>query len=300
MKIDVAPGRYVLAVSGGVDSMTLLDLLAHMPQVEIVVAHFDHGIRPDSAQDRELVQKAAEQYGLEYIYEEGQLGSAASENVARKARYDFLRRAQGSTGATAIVTAHHQDDVIETIMLNLMRGTNRRGLSSLRSTEEIIRPLLGYTKNELQQYAVERGITWREDSTNADMRYKRNYIRQQLVPRLSPADRQELLRIATGMRAINDELDSVLVQTFQAISDKNGHLVRKKFIMLPYAVSIEVLAMYLRRSDVRNLSKRTLSRLVVALKTARPHTTYDVDVNLILVISTSTAYLTQRPSHKKS
>ena len=90
MKVQLEPGKYVVAVSGGVDSMSLLHALKDLPDVELVVAHFDHGIRPDSAQDRELVQKIADEYGLSFEYTQGHLGKDASEEQARKARYEFL------------------------------------------------------------------------------------------------------------------------------------------------------------------------------------------------------------------
>src|SRR5690606_5271626 len=106
--IKIRPGKYVVAVSGGVDSMVLLDLLRQKPKLELIVAHFDHGIRPDSAEDRKLVQRVAKHYDLPFVYAEGKLGPKASEALAREARYAFLRRVQAEQGAEAIITAHHQ------------------------------------------------------------------------------------------------------------------------------------------------------------------------------------------------
>src|SRR5215471_4228206 len=92
MKIELEPGKYVVAVSGGVDSMVLLDVLKDVPGLQLVVAHYDHGMRGDSGQDRQLVQEAAAHYGLPFAYEEGKLGVRTSEAAARDARYQFLRR----------------------------------------------------------------------------------------------------------------------------------------------------------------------------------------------------------------
>src|ERR1700712_59168 len=99
------PGTYILAVSGGVDSMVLLHVLAQQPGLQLVVAHLDHGIRTDSAQDRQLVQKTARRLDVPFVYHEAKLGSDASEAAARQARYQFLRTAQQAAGARAIVTA---------------------------------------------------------------------------------------------------------------------------------------------------------------------------------------------------
>ena len=96
--IRIAPGHYIAAISGGVDSMALLHMLHNLPGVKVTVAHFDHGIRPDSRKDRLLVEKAAHSYGLPFVYDEAALGAGVSENVARKARYEFLRKVQKDTG----------------------------------------------------------------------------------------------------------------------------------------------------------------------------------------------------------
>jgi tRNA(Ile)-lysidine synthase len=98
ISISLSPGKYVAAVSGGVDSMVLLDLLRNIPDVELIVAHFDHGIRPDSAEDRQLVERVCAQYGVAFEYAEGHLGKKASEATARAARYSFLRRKTRPTG----------------------------------------------------------------------------------------------------------------------------------------------------------------------------------------------------------
>src|SRR5438445_4950610 len=114
------PGSYAVAVSGGVDSVVLLDILAKRDDLELAVAHFDHGIREDSVEDRHFVEGLAKNYGLPFIYEEGSLGPKSSEAEAREARYKFLRQAQKKAGAKAIITAHHQDDLLETAILNML------------------------------------------------------------------------------------------------------------------------------------------------------------------------------------
>ena len=139
MKISTIPaGTYVIAVSGGVDSVVLLDLMAQVSDCTLIVAHVDHGIRKDSHLDRQFVEKVANKYKLEFYYTEANLGANASEEAARKARYEFLRNIKDKTGARAIITAHHQDDLLETLILNVLRGTKRKGLSSLESGQELL------------------------------------------------------------------------------------------------------------------------------------------------------------------
>src|SRR5437870_1107332 len=117
--------------------MTLLDLLAKKPNVKLIVAHFDHGMRPDSEKDRQFVQVVTEKYGLPFVFSEGRLGPKASEATARTARYKFLEKTKKAEGAKTIITAHHQDDVLETAIINLLRGTGRRGLTALKSCKII-------------------------------------------------------------------------------------------------------------------------------------------------------------------
>ena len=114
-----APGSYVVAVSGGVDSVALLHNLAQSDKLRLYVAHFDHGIRQDSAEDARFVSQLARQYGLEYFSERAELGQNSSEALARTKRYKFLYSVMAQPQANAVITVHHQDDVLETAILNM-------------------------------------------------------------------------------------------------------------------------------------------------------------------------------------
>ena len=275
MELTVKPGKYVVAVSGGVDSMVLLTLLRQATELKLVVAHFDHGIRPDSRQDRELVQQTAERYGIPFEHTEGKLGPGTSEATARRARYEFLERVRHQRGADAIVTAHHQDDLLETAILNLLRGTGRKGLTSLANRPHVLRPLLGVSKAQLLDYARRHQVVWREDSTNADEAYLRNYVRRRLMPRLDPSSRAHLLSIVGAISITNNALDRELAGIVQA-GTADGAFDRRLIGMLPYAVAKEVLAAWLRQRGIADFDRRTLERLVIATKTKPPGTKVDI------------------------
>lgn len=279
----LSPGTYVVAVSGGVDSMALLDMLAKQTGLKLVVAHFDHGIRHDSTLDRQLVQQAAKRRGLQFVYDQAALGPGASEDTARQARYDFLHRVREGSGARAIITAHHQDDLLETAVHNMMRGTNRRGLVALRTREHLHRPLLHIPKKELIAYAKGQGLVWREDSTNTDLRFRRNYIRHKILPKLSAAQKKELLGHIRDIHRIHDELEHELINHLH-IHPSQNELDRHMFIMLPHAVAREVLVVWLRRHGVENLTSKTLERLIIAAKTWPPGRQADVDKKYVLHI----------------
>lgn len=268
-------GSYVIAVSGGVDSMALLHRLHQEPDVRLVVAHFDHGIREGSVEDRKLVQATAQQFGLRFVFDEGHLGPGASEAKARQARYQFLRRVRRAAGAEAIITAHHHDDVLETAILNLLRGTGRKGLTSLQSRPGLVRPLLKVDKRELVDYARQHQLVWLEDSTNQDQGYLRNYVRHTILPRLRSSDRLKLVQTRTQLEVVNQELDALLAQALQA-QNTRGHLDRQWFNHLPHTVAREVLAAWLRTYGIRDFGRKTLERLVVAAKTGQTGQQFDV------------------------
>ncbi len=205
-------GRYVVAVSGGRDSMALLDLLARVAgehHYELVVAHFDHGLRADSGEDRALVEKVAKSLGLPVASEVAAL-SSASEAAARTTRYDFLERMREKHEAVAVMTAHHQDDLIETSLLNLARGTGRHGLAPMQG-QQPLRPLLAVSRNQLAAYAAARQLQWREDTTNEDRSNPRNFLRHELLAGVSPAWRKQYLAVIDQMAAVNEKTDSELV-----------------------------------------------------------------------------------------
>lgn len=275
MELKIQPGRYVAAVSGGVDSVSLLRLLQDQPGVELVVAHFDHGIRPDSELDRHFVQALAEGYGVPFVFDEGRLGAGASEAAARQARYEFLHKVRQASGAGSVLTAHHRDDALETAIINLLRGSGRKGLSALGNQPGVERPLLHVSKADLREYAKREGLEWREDSTNRDEAYLRNYVRHQLLAQFDEDDRQKLTELIVGAGETNSEIDTLLVKYLRS-QPTAGTLDRQWFNNLPHDMSREVMAAWLRAADLRDFDSKTLERLVVAAKTARPGSRFDV------------------------
>jgi tRNA(Ile)-lysidine synthase len=275
--------------------MVLLDLLKAVPGLTLFVAHRDHGIRDDSLQDRLLVKAAAERYDLPFVFEDARLGSKTSEAEARSVRYVFLKRIKEQHKAQAIITAHHQDDVLETAILNLLRGTGRKGLSSLRSLPAIVRPLLHVPKRDIQAYAIAHDIAWREDSTNQDERYLRNFVRRQLLPQLEIDQKQRLAEQLMTAASINEELDGLLLDALRSHLSSVG-LDRPWFIQLPYDVSTEVMATWLRKEGIRDFDRKGITRLVVAAKTAIPGKRVEIVTGHQLLVGKHSLQLTKRLS----
>ncbi len=292
---------YVLAVSGGVDSVALLHIMAtrsNNPAIRLIVAHFDHGIRPDAADDRRFVADLAKRYGLQFVYDEGRLGAGASEAVARNARYAFLRKVRQSSNALVIVTAHHEDDVLETAILNLLRGTGRKGLSSLRSTDEIYRPLLRTPKAHIHAYARKHDLEWREDSTNEDDAYLRNYVRLRILPRFDETARQQLRILVRTAHDRNVEIDGLLAQQLWSQLGQLGsdRIDRRWFIMLPHIVAREIVAAWLRSLGMNQFDKQLLERIAVAIKTLQAGKQLDISRRYVLTIHKDEAVISVRRS----
>lgn len=287
MDIEVPAGKYILAVSGGVDSMALLHLLAKRPDIELVVAHFNHGIRPDADKDEDLVCARSKQLGLHFEAGYGHLGKTASEAAARKARYDFLENLQIEEQADAIITAHHQDDLLETAVLNLLRGTGYRGLVAISANKKIIRPLLSYPKRVILDYANKNNLKWREDSSNQEDAYLRNYIRHNLLPKLNGVQRRELICNIDNVAEIDEMLNQQIAKLSHNIIN-NYEIDRSKFSILPVDLANELLAYWLRDVGIE-IDKLTISRLNVALRTSRAGARHPVKNNLAISLNRRSA-----------
>lgn len=253
------PG-YIVAVSGGVDSVALLDMMTKAGTSPLVVAHVDHGIREDSAEDAAFVESLAHQYGLPFRLIQHELGPDASEDVARTVRYAFLRSLAEEYGAR-IVTAHHRDDVVETIAINLHRGTGWRGVATHGA--DVARPLLSYSKQQLTQYAKNNNLEWREDSTNQSDKYLRNRIRRH-VETLPESTKQRLLDLREKQHVYRNRIDEEVA----AIIGDGPHYSRYFFTHIPTSVARECL----RRITEGRLTRPQMDRLHHDIKVAKPGT----------------------------
>ena len=262
------PGRYVVAVSGGVDSVVLLDVLMRdsgltAPEYEFVVAHFDHGIRPDSSQDASFVADLAKKYDLQFQTRREELGERASEELARTRRYDFLRSV-ANRDHTRLITAHHADDAVETVAINLQRGTGWRGLAVLDS--DIIRPLLDVSKQEILDYAQQHSLIWHEDSTNASDAYLRNRIRKN-TRRLTDDAKRQILALRTHQIDIKGQIDREIIDLIGAGPEYSRYF----FTHVNPKVALECL----RYVTNARLTRPQLTRALLAIKTTKPRMIYE-------------------------
>jgi tRNA(Ile)-lysidine synthase len=208
----VAP--VIVACSGGPDSVALLVLAADAGLAPTAV-HVDHGLRDDSAADADVVRDAAEALGVPWRSVRVAVGAGPNlEARARDARYGALQMAREELGATAILVAHTADDQAETVLLNVLRGSAAAGLSGMPARRGVVaRPLLHLRRADVRAVATARGLTTVDDPTNGDVRWRRAWIRHEVLPMLEEGSQRDLVpvlaRQADLLRAESELLDEL-------------------------------------------------------------------------------------------
>ena len=264
--------KLVVAVSGGVDSVVLLDMLVRSGQYSLVVAHFDHGTREDSADDARFVEGLADFYNLPFEMRREELGVGASEELARNRRYAFLQEVAKRHEAT-IATAHHMNDIAETIAINLTRGTGWRGLAVL-GRDDIHRPLLGKTKQELIAYALEHQLEWCEDSTNRSGTYLRNRLRHKITD-------EALVRQLAALRDKQVAIKQKIHEELMAVMNDAPHR-RYFFAQIETAAAVECLQMITHA----RLTRPQTERLLLAIKTQKAGSQYEAGAGIKVQFTT--------------
>lgn len=184
--LGLAPGTALVAVSGGPDSMALLDLLQRSRErhgLTLIVGHVDHGIADASHEVAAMVRRSAEALGIRFEGVRLQLGPGTGETEARRARMRSLEAMRQDGGAASIMLGHHADDQAETVLMRLLRGSGPAGLAAMASRDgALVRPLLPFRRSELARYVHLRGLSSWEDPANRDPRHLRSWLRTEVFP----------------------------------------------------------------------------------------------------------------------
>ncbi|MCI0706985.1 MAG: tRNA lysidine(34) synthetase TilS [Ignavibacteriae bacterium] len=276
----LAPGSHVvLAVSGGIDSMTMLhafaDLRPHR-NLTLTVAHVNHQLRGEESDgDEAFVRHAAELLGLPFFSPRvATMGYAhekaiGKQEAARELRYEFFERIRQQVQADAVATAHNADDNAETVLMNALRGSGVHGLAGIplqRDQGSLIRPMLFAYRTEIEQYAHEAGVEFREDSSNASQDYTRNKIRHSVIPSLEANVganvAQSLNRISDIMREVGQRLSTETGAIFQKVVRQDGERVEVDIPLLlrqSPLVQDEIILSVLRRLHVEPQAEKVFA-----------------------------------------
>jgi tRNA(Ile)-lysidine synthase len=251
--------KILLTVSGGVDSMVLLHLF-ETSEFSYGIAHCNFQLRgTDSEKDEELVKKYASNLGVPSFFikfdtlEFAKIHGISVEMAARKLRYEYFEKVRRDNNFDLIATAHHQDDLTETFFLNLSRKTGIRGLTGIKEkTQNIIRPLLFAGRKEIENYARSNNVEYREDYTNNELIYQRNYIRHRILPlfdELNPAFRNNFAGTISNLKdaeevynyTIDNERNKIITENVDKISINIKALLSSPF---PRILLFEILSDY--------------------------------------------------------
>jgi len=272
-----ADASIAVALSGGIDSMVLLDALAPLARSRgspLSAIHVNHGISGHAERWTMFCAEQCAARGVELVTHRLTLGpghQANLEAVARVARYDVLRKAN----ADVIALAHHADDQAETVLLQLLRGSGPRGLAAMPrfapGVPALWRPMLDLTRATLASYAAERSVTWIEDESNADIHYKRNLLRTHIAPRLAadfPGYPATLVRAAEHQAEVSDLLDALATADAASAVVAEG-LDGNRLAALTPARARNLLRWFLRSQGLRSPSEARLADMLRQLAAAR-------------------------------
>lgn len=230
--------RIVIGVSGGPDSICLLHVLNSLKEkldIEIFVAHINHMIRKEADLETEYVVNFCKKIGIKCFVKKIDVVNIAkaqkkgTEETGRNIRYDFFEEVAKKVGANKIATAHNLNDKIETVLLNIIRGSGTVGLKGIETkrNEKFIRPLIETTREDIEEYCTKNNLNPKHDKTNDETIYRRNKIRNDLIPYIKKEFNPNIIKTIARLSEVateeNDYLDKITMNSFNDILLENNH-----------------------------------------------------------------------------
>lgn len=234
--------KHLIGVSGGADSMVLLAILQKL-KVPVIAVHYNFMLRQKDADlDQTMVEDFCNQNDISIFIKKEDAQKYADDKklgiqeVAREMRYSFFREVMEKKGATKILTAHHADDQVETILFNLLRASGIKGLAGMPVAEnDILRPLISVSKEEIYAYAKQNNIPFREDESNASDKYQRNFLRNNIIPQLEvrfPNAKENILKSANHLNEAaiiyTQRLEQIKKKLLEKVDEANWRLPIRK------------------------------------------------------------------------
>ncbi|HEY1581808.1 MAG TPA: tRNA lysidine(34) synthetase TilS [Chthoniobacterales bacterium] len=274
--------RYLVGVSGGRDSVVLLHWLLARGYRKLVVCHLDHRLRGRAAKsDARFVERLALEQDLKYAAGSAEVATLAAqrkqsiETTARQERLAFFERVGKRRRCLTIFLAHQADDQVETFLLNLFRGAGRRGLGGMRPRSsqnalEIVRPFLGVWRSEIDQYAAQHRLKFRDDATNEELHARRNRLRHKIIPRLEKEFGRKIRVSIWRSAALFAEEEELLEALTPASLTKSEALATNSMRHLAPALQRRVIRQWLVRHGVPELGYSVIEEVRGLLERAAP------------------------------
>jgi tRNA(Ile)-lysidine synthase len=269
--------RYLVGVSGGRDSVALLHWLVDLGYCKLIVCHLDHQLRDRSSHaDARFVEKLAEKYdvGLDLVSANvralAKKKKMSIETAAREARYKAFAKFAKKRRSRTIFLAHHADDLVETFLINLFRGSGSAGLASMREVSTrriegvnltIVRPLLSVWRDEIDSYVREHRLKFREDASNKNLAPLRNRLRHRVIPYLEKALGRKLRRNIWRTAMIIAEEENWIDNQLPVSADHDQHLRVRDLLGLPIALQRRVILKWLRAQNASEIGFEVIERV---------------------------------------
>ena len=266
--------EFILAISGGLDSMVLLQAMQKLkPQAQLIVAHFHHGESDDTEiqtyreQAMQMVKSYCDTHKLKFFSGKS-LDKLFSEDEFRQKRLQFFAQVKADFPAAILATAHHKDDLLETWLLKMIRGSGPEGLENFKFwNQKTLRPLISFTKAEILSYAQAEKLTWLDDPSNQTSDYLRNWLRNEWLKTLADKVPGSIANLTNSFQRLVDEVkddDHLIVISYENNSTK-AVFNRTEFLQLSHSDQFKTLAKSLKGIGQRDFSQGQLEEIIKRL-----------------------------------
>ena len=287
----------VLALSGGVDSMVLFDLLKKAGY-KVVIAHVNHHKRAESEFEEAFIRNLAKENNfdievLDYIHEKDNFQAAAHNS-----RYEFFYNTAIKYNASAIITAHHYLDNLETILMNLIRGSNLYGYAGIKEFSyfneiKLIRPLINVKKEDLYDYAKKHNITFFEDSSNQSDDYLRNRIRHHVIPHLERENPNLINSVANYSNQLHEAFSYIRNNSVKYLEENGNKININSFNNLALIQKKDIINYVCNLHDVLS-SDNKICDILQLIDSPKPNLVYDLNEEFRFVKAYDTCYVSRK------
>ncbi len=296
-------GKTILAgFSGGVDSSVLLDILSKTKNINLIAIHLNHNWRgEESKRDEEFARAFAQKRGVKFFSSTLDDSVKKTETSAREARYNFFEACKNKFGADAVFLAHNKNDNAETLIYRLIKGTGSLGLNSISKIRDFyFRPLLDFSREEIELYAKENSLEFILDSSNLNVKYKRNLIRQKILPEMQKIN-PKVINSITNLILVNKMTQKIVDFAYSEALEKikiENYILRDEFLKLPLELRYEIVNRQLK-GVLKNRDYKSIDEIVSFIEN-NSSSKMSVNKEYFLKIYNNKIYLTKFENPKNN
>lgn len=302
MNLLQADKKILLAVSGGVDSIVLLKLMLSIPTTsrpEVSIAHINHQLRTEAKDEEQFVKKLADENNIpfySFVWSKKEHPISGIEEAARNVRYAFFKKIMTEQNLDVLMTGHHQDDQVETILMKLTRGSILEQLTGIDESQtfaegKLVRPLLSFEKQELFTFAKQQGLKFMEDESNFESNYTRNRFRNEIIPLLKKENNQfnqHIEQFSVDLKDLLEISKQSIQETYNLVVDvkDDAHVIEiqayEKLSSAYQRVLLKQLLNGLYQSNTKGYKKNYIELLMNWILHGEVNTTLDLQSDLIV------------------